>query len=151
MQMRYAPEKLYANKVCCEILQVVRISRSGYPTRVTHQEFAERYGILSKFDISQDPLSASVSVLQQFGIQPEMNLTQRQRELIEEFSKEEHNKDDKIDEKRNATGKMARLKQTQRKRVGSVPRLPVDVVAVIAAEVDLLVDQAFYFWEPNIV
>ncbi|KAL8133879.1 hypothetical protein AgCh_009083 [Apium graveolens] len=35
---------------------------------------------------------------------------------------------------------MARLKQTQRKRVGSVPRLPVDVVAAIAAEVDLLVD-----------
>ncbi|KAL8127187.1 hypothetical protein AgCh_014199 [Apium graveolens] len=57
---------------CCEILQVVKISRSGYPTRITHQEFAERYGILSKFDISQDPLSASVSVLQQFGIQPEM-------------------------------------------------------------------------------
>nr|AAG49341.1 myosin subfamily VIII heavy chain [Petroselinum crispum] len=57
---------------CCEILQVVRISRSGYPTRLTHQEFAERYGILSKFDIIQDPLSASVSVLQQFGIQPEM-------------------------------------------------------------------------------
>ncbi|KAL8136230.1 hypothetical protein AgCh_010723 [Apium graveolens] len=30
------------------------------------------------------------------------NLTQRQRELIEEFSKEEHGKYDKIDEKRNA-------------------------------------------------
>ncbi|KAL8089572.1 hypothetical protein AgCh_039155 [Apium graveolens] len=29
---------------------------------------------------------------------------------------------------------MARLQQTQRKHVGSVPRLPVDVVAVIAAE-----------------
>ncbi|KAK1391717.1 Myosin-2 [Heracleum sosnowskyi] len=57
---------------CCEILQVVRISRSGYPTRITHQEFAERYGILSKFGISQDPLSSSVSVLQQFGVQPEM-------------------------------------------------------------------------------
>ncbi|KAL8156595.1 hypothetical protein AgCh_001621 [Apium graveolens] len=42
-------------------------------------------------------------------------------------------------------GKMARLQQTQRKRVGSVPRLPDDVVAAIAAEVDLLVDQAFYF------
>ncbi|KAL1823383.1 hypothetical protein ACET3Z_010161 [Daucus carota] len=57
---------------CCEILQVVKISRSGYPTRITHQEFAERYGILSKFGFSQDPLSASVSVLQQFGIQHEM-------------------------------------------------------------------------------
>ncbi|KAL8098761.1 hypothetical protein AgCh_031477 [Apium graveolens] len=42
-------------------------------------------------------------------------------------------------------GKMTRLQQTQRKRVESVPRLPVDVVAAIAAEVDLLVDQAFYF------
>lgn len=31
-----------------------------------------RYGILSKFGFSQDPLSASVSVLQQFGIQHEM-------------------------------------------------------------------------------
>ncbi|KAL8127021.1 hypothetical protein AgCh_014082 [Apium graveolens] len=30
---------------------------------------------------------------------------------------------------------MARLQQTQRKRVGSVPRLPVDVVAAIAAEI----------------
>ena len=41
----------------------------------------------------------------------------------------------------------SRLKQTQRKRVGSVPRLPVDIVAAIAVEVDLFVDQAFYFWE----
>ena len=32
------------------------------------------------------------------------NLTQRQRELIEEFSKEEHGEDDKRDEKRNAAG-----------------------------------------------
>ena len=46
---------------------------------------------------------------------------------------------------------MARLQQTQRKRVGSVPRLPDDVVAAIAAEVDLLVDQAFYFLESNYV
>ncbi|KAL8124183.1 hypothetical protein AgCh_011989 [Apium graveolens] len=29
---------------------------------------------------------------------------------------------------------MARLQQTQRKRVGSVPRLPADIVAAIAAE-----------------
>ncbi|KAL8155729.1 hypothetical protein AgCh_000944 [Apium graveolens] len=35
-------------------------------------------------------------------------------------------------------GKMARLQQTQRKRVGSIPRLPDDVIAAIAAEVDLL-------------
>lgn len=29
---------------CCGVLEVVRISRAGYPTRMTHQEFAERYG-----------------------------------------------------------------------------------------------------------
>ncbi|XP_063946435.1 myosin-2 [Daucus carota subsp. sativus] len=58
---------------CCGVLEVVRISRSGYPTRVTHQEFAERYGfLLSEFGVTQDPLSISASVLQQFGIQPEM-------------------------------------------------------------------------------
>ncbi|KAL8095338.1 hypothetical protein AgCh_036708 [Apium graveolens] len=34
----------------------------------------------------------------------QMNLTQRQRELIEEFSKEEHGEDDKTEEKRNASG-----------------------------------------------
>ncbi|RWW12405.1 hypothetical protein GW17_00023924 [Ensete ventricosum] len=27
---------------CCGVLEVVRISRSGYPTRMTHQLFAER-------------------------------------------------------------------------------------------------------------
>ncbi|KAK1350220.1 Myosin-2 [Heracleum sosnowskyi] len=58
---------------CCGVLEVVRISRTGYPTRITHQEFAERYGfLLSEFGVSQDPLSISASVLQQFGVQPGM-------------------------------------------------------------------------------
>ncbi|KAL8155100.1 chaperone protein dnaJ GFA2, mitochondrial [Apium graveolens] len=39
-----------------------------------------------------------------FNVTIPMNLTQRQRELIEEFSKEEHGEDDKTDEKRNAAG-----------------------------------------------
>ncbi|XP_017247595.1 myosin-2 [Daucus carota subsp. sativus] len=57
----------------CGVLEVVRISRSGYPTRITHQEFAERYGfLLSEFGVSQDPLSISASVLQQYGVQPGM-------------------------------------------------------------------------------
>ncbi|KAK1419770.1 hypothetical protein QVD17_29087 [Tagetes erecta] len=58
---------------CCGVLEVVRISRSGYPTRMTHQKFARRYGFLL-FDhvASQDPLAASVSILKQFGILPEM-------------------------------------------------------------------------------
>ncbi|KAK4285989.1 hypothetical protein QN277_002610 [Acacia crassicarpa] len=58
---------------CCGVLEVVRISRAGYPTRRMHQEFARRYGfLLSEASISQDPLSISVSVLQQFNIPPEM-------------------------------------------------------------------------------
>ncbi|XP_042479172.1 myosin-2-like isoform X2 [Macadamia integrifolia] len=58
---------------CCGVLEIVRISRSGYPTRMTHQQFAKRYGfLLSENSVSQDPLSISVSVLQQFNILPEM-------------------------------------------------------------------------------
>ncbi|XP_028061806.1 myosin-2 isoform X2 [Camellia sinensis] len=59
---------------CCGVLEVVRISRSGYPTRVTHQEFARRYGFLLSEDhrACQDPLSISVAVLQQFDILPDM-------------------------------------------------------------------------------
>uniref|UniRef100_A0A0D9X0C0 Myosin motor domain-containing protein n=1 Tax=Leersia perrieri TaxID=77586 RepID=A0A0D9X0C0_9ORYZ len=58
---------------CCGVLEVVRISRAGYPTRMTHQQFAERYGCLLLQSIaSQDPLSVSVAVLQQFNIPPEM-------------------------------------------------------------------------------
>ncbi|KAL8224278.1 hypothetical protein R6Q57_019753 [Mikania cordata] len=58
---------------CCGVLEVVRISRSGFPTRMTHQKFARRYGFLLLDHVaSQDPLSASVSILQRFGILPEM-------------------------------------------------------------------------------
>ncbi|XP_031266663.1 myosin-2-like [Pistacia vera] len=58
---------------CCGILEVVRISRSGYPSRMTHQEFAGRYGfLLSENHVSRDPLSISVAVLQQFNVLPEM-------------------------------------------------------------------------------
>lgn len=58
---------------CCGILEVVRISRYGYPTRMTHQEFTRRYGfLLPENKACQDPLSASVAILQQFDILPEM-------------------------------------------------------------------------------
>ncbi|GAB2230708.1 hypothetical protein Droror1_Dr00014991 [Drosera rotundifolia] len=58
---------------CCGVLEVVRIARSGYPTRITHQEFSQRYGfLLSDKTVSQDPLSISVAVLQQFNVLPEM-------------------------------------------------------------------------------
>ncbi|CAI8601725.1 unnamed protein product [Vicia faba] len=58
---------------CCGVLEVVRISRSGFPTRMSHQKFAKRYGfLLLENDASQDPLSVSVAILHQFNILPEM-------------------------------------------------------------------------------
>ncbi|KAK4794122.1 hypothetical protein SAY86_012116 [Trapa natans] len=58
---------------CCEVQEVVRISRLGYPTRMPHQEFAERYGfLLSDANMAKDPLSKSVAILRQFNILPEM-------------------------------------------------------------------------------
>ncbi|KAJ9563452.1 hypothetical protein OSB04_008612 [Centaurea solstitialis] len=58
---------------CCGVLEVVRISRSGFPTRMTHQKFARRYGFLLLEHLAlQDPLSVSVAILHQFDILPEM-------------------------------------------------------------------------------
>eukprot|EP00268_Persea_americana_P032472 TRINITY_DN3195_c0_g1_i3.p1 TRINITY_DN3195_c0_g1~~TRINITY_DN3195_c0_g1_i3.p1 ORF type:complete len:1213 (-),score=284.25 TRINITY_DN3195_c0_g1_i3:285-3923(-) len=58
---------------CCGVLEVVRISRSGYPTRMSHQKFARRYGfLLLENAASKDPLSVSVAILHQFNILPEM-------------------------------------------------------------------------------
>ncbi|CAN6453397.1 unnamed protein product [Victoria cruziana] len=58
---------------CCGVLEVVRISRSGYPTRMTHQHFARRYGFLLLDRVEpQDPLGVSVAILQKFNILPDM-------------------------------------------------------------------------------
>ncbi|CAN4123715.1 unnamed protein product [Withania somnifera] len=58
---------------CCGVLEVVRISRSGFPTRMPHQKFARRYGfLLLDHFASQDPLSVSVAILHQFNILPDM-------------------------------------------------------------------------------
>ncbi|GMJ12988.1 myosin 1 [Hibiscus trionum] len=58
---------------CCGVLEVVRISRSGFPTRMSHQKFARRYGFLLMESVaSQDPLSVSIAILHQFNILPEM-------------------------------------------------------------------------------
>ncbi|KAM3222696.1 myosin-2 isoform X2 [Capsicum annuum] len=58
---------------CCGVLEVVRISRSGYPTRLKHQEFTNRYDfLLPKDNACQDPLSMSIAILQQFGILSEL-------------------------------------------------------------------------------
>ncbi|XP_050373280.1 myosin-1 [Argentina anserina] len=58
---------------CCGVLEVVRISRSGFPTRMSHQKFARRYGFLLLENVaSQEPLSVSVAILHQFNILPDM-------------------------------------------------------------------------------
>ncbi|KAK1380447.1 hypothetical protein POM88_027191 [Heracleum sosnowskyi] len=58
---------------CSGVLEVVRISRSGFPIRITHQKFARRYRFYILDSIaSQDPLVVSVSILHQFSIPPEM-------------------------------------------------------------------------------
>ncbi|KAJ4731501.1 Myosin-related family protein [Rhynchospora pubera] len=69
----YGQELVLSQLKCCGVLEVVRISRSGYPTRMTHQKFARRYGFLLLESVaSQDPLSVSVAILQQFNILPDM-------------------------------------------------------------------------------
>nr|CAD1836232.1 unnamed protein product [Ananas comosus var. bracteatus] len=69
----YEQELVLQQLRCCGVLEVVRISRSGYPTRMSHQKFARRYGFLLLESVaSQDPLSVSVAILKQFNILPEM-------------------------------------------------------------------------------
>ncbi|KAL3650640.1 Myosin-1 [Castilleja foliolosa] len=58
---------------CCGVIEVVRLSRSGFPTKMSHQKFARRYGfLLLEHVATQDPLSVSVAILHQFNILPEM-------------------------------------------------------------------------------
>ncbi|KAM6566645.1 hypothetical protein CsatA_025773 [Cannabis sativa] len=69
----YEQELVLQQLRCCGVLEVVRISRSGFPTRMSHQKFSRRYGfLLSENVASQDPLSVSVAILHQFDILPEM-------------------------------------------------------------------------------
>ncbi|GAU45857.1 hypothetical protein TSUD_371530 [Trifolium subterraneum] len=57
----------------CGVLEAVRISRAGYPTRMNHQEFSRRYEfLLSGTDVPRDPLSTSVAVFQKINIPSEM-------------------------------------------------------------------------------
>ncbi|KAG2396629.1 Myosin-2 protein [Vigna angularis] len=58
---------------CYGVPEILRLSRAGYPTRMTHQEFSRRYVfMLSEANVSHDPLSISVAVLQKFNIPSEM-------------------------------------------------------------------------------
>ena len=73
LPMVYEEDLVLQQLRCCGVLEVVRISRSGYPTRLTHQEFAGRYGfLLADKKVSQDPLSVSIAVLKQYDVHPEM-------------------------------------------------------------------------------
>nr|XP_016487607.1 PREDICTED: myosin-2-like isoform X2 [Nicotiana tabacum] len=69
----YNNDLVFEQLRCSGLLDIVRISRSGYPTRMTHQEFSKRYGVLlPQVHESKDPLSMSVAILRQFDILPEM-------------------------------------------------------------------------------
>ncbi|KAI5420478.1 myosin-2 [Lathyrus oleraceus] len=69
----YDKELVLQQLRCCRVLEAVKISKVGFPTRVNHQEFSRRYKfLLSETDIPRDPLSVSVAVLQKFNIPSEM-------------------------------------------------------------------------------
>lgn len=56
----------------CGILEILRISRLGYTTRMTHQQFLKRYEILKPSNmLSQEPLNTSIAILQRFNIHPD--------------------------------------------------------------------------------
>ncbi|KAJ7518383.1 hypothetical protein O6H91_21G066400 [Diphasiastrum complanatum] len=59
---------------CCGVLEVVRIARSGYPTRYSHHQFASRFGFLipKSLVLQEDPLTICIAVLHQFSVPPEM-------------------------------------------------------------------------------
>ncbi|XP_076944180.1 myosin-2-like [Bidens hawaiensis] len=55
------------------ILETLKMSKSRYPTRMTHQEFANRFGCLLPDNTRcQDSLSASITILQEYHVLPEM-------------------------------------------------------------------------------
>ncbi|KAI3703863.1 hypothetical protein L1987_74059 [Smallanthus sonchifolius] len=58
---------------CNGVLEAVKMSKSRYPTRMTHQEFANKFGcLLADNTRCQDSLSTSIAILQQYRVLPEM-------------------------------------------------------------------------------
>ncbi|KAI3504463.1 hypothetical protein L1887_25944 [Cichorium endivia] len=56
---------------CSRIREIVQILKSRYSIRLTHQEFANRFGcLLSEGIICMDPLSTSLAILQQYRVPP---------------------------------------------------------------------------------
>ncbi|CAN1239210.1 VIII-2 [Linum grandiflorum] len=69
----YEEDLVLQQLLCCGVMEVMRIARAGYPSRMTHPEFSGRYGLLlPEPSESLDPLSISVAILKQFNVQPEM-------------------------------------------------------------------------------
>ncbi|CAI0375856.1 unnamed protein product [Linum tenue] len=69
----YEEDLVLQQLLCCGIMEVMRIARAGYPSRMTHQEFAARYALLLPEPSEHlDPLSMSVAVLKQLNVLPEM-------------------------------------------------------------------------------
>ncbi|KAJ9568038.1 hypothetical protein OSB04_004004 [Centaurea solstitialis] len=57
---------------CSGVMEVVQISKSRFPIRFTHEEFATRFGcLLSENIICMDPLSTSIAILQQCRVPPQ--------------------------------------------------------------------------------
>eukprot|EP00899_Mesostigma_viride_P019284 jgi/Mesvir1/27357/Mv07168-RA.1 len=56
---------------CCGVLEVVRISRAGYPSRHTHKFFADRYGFLLPGDVqSRSPQAVCEEIIRFFRMPP---------------------------------------------------------------------------------
>lgn len=48
---------------CCGVLEVVRISRAGYPTRYTHSEFSNRYKKFQTFIFQGCSMNCSIDLI----------------------------------------------------------------------------------------
>ncbi|KAJ0765749.1 putative myosin ATPase [Helianthus annuus] len=69
----YESDIVWEQLKCSQVMEVMQISKSRYPLRFTHQEFASRFGcLLSTNVMCMDPLSTSVAILQQHRVPTQM-------------------------------------------------------------------------------
>ncbi|KAM0043817.1 putative myosin ATPase [Helianthus debilis subsp. tardiflorus] len=69
----YESDIVWEQLKCSQVMEVMQISKSRYPLRFTHQEFASRFGcLLSTNVMCMDPLSTSVAILQQHRVPMQM-------------------------------------------------------------------------------
>ncbi|KAL8239242.1 hypothetical protein R6Q59_015809 [Mikania micrantha] len=73
LQGMYEKDIVLQQLRCNGVFEIVKMSKSRYPTSMTHQEFANRFCcLLSDQTRCQDSLSTSVAILQQYHVLPEM-------------------------------------------------------------------------------